>query len=125
MSVNYYAVGPGLDGDNPDDPGLHIGQYVHHMEFLWRGHVERGLVSAAAWRELLTQPGVTIVAEHGAHIPFNDFWAVVIVRPTDAAQAGRDVRPRIGHHFESLPSASAYWRDLAGGGHAFYGGEFC
>lgn len=76
MSVNYFALRPGEQGE-----GLHIGKHVGGREFLFRGHPDLGLVSADAWGEYLADPGVTILAESGYEVPVDEFMADATRRP--------------------------------------------
>lgn len=90
MSTNYYAVTP----ETPEgDEGLHIGQHVSGVEFLFQAHRDLGLTSVAAWREFLSRPGVRIVAEHGLEETLEEFMADATLRPADTAD--RPFRQRI------------------------------
>ena len=113
MSTNYYAVTP----DTPEgEEGLHIGQYVGGLEFLFQAHPDLGLVTVAAWREYLSQPGVKIVAEHGLEEPLDEFMADATKRPVDVAAGGRPIRSR--HQGVSF-------RDYDARGVAFADYDFC
>lgn len=75
MSTNYYAHGPFPGGDT--DGGLHIGQTAAGWRFLYRGWPEHGLTTYQAWANLLRQPGVTIKAESGYTLTFDQMDATL------------------------------------------------
>ncbi len=91
MSVNYYAI---TDETPEGDDGLHIGQYVGGLEFLFRAHSDLGLVTVAAWREFLSRPGVRIVAEHGHEESLEALMAAAVRRPVDVKPGELPIRER-------------------------------
>lgn len=110
MSVNFYALGPGIEPTaSAGEPGLHIGQDVGGREFQFRGHRDRDLLSTAAWRNLLTQPGIRIEAESGYTVEFAEFWPDATARPIHGPTLGRTIRSR-----EDTHGRPGFWRDPDG-----------
>lgn len=82
MSTNYYAFGdfPGGETTDPDGnacEGLHIGQAAGGWRFQFRSWPDLGLTTYQAWRDFLRQPGVTIKAESGYTLTFDQMDATL------------------------------------------------
>lgn len=116
MSVNYYARTPTTP---TGDEGLHIGQHAGRIEFLFRAHRDRGLTTVAEWSAYLQREEVTIVAESGYEVAFDEFWPKATARPADV---GYPMSSRWEPTW-ATPTDERQWRDE--GGHPFVNYEFC
>lgn len=121
MGTNYYAKAPGELGE-----GLHIGKHSGGWDFLFRAHRDKGLTDCEAWRELLSRPGVRIVAEYGVEYTLDEFWPDAVKRPADPGSGITQThdscwRSARGPMRELI--ARHHWIDKHG--HPFSEGEFC
>lgn len=78
MGTNYYAhkVCPNAC-EHCGIEGIHIGKSSGGWKFGFQGHPDEGLTSWKAWRERLSQPGVSILDEYGVEHSLDEFTAVV------------------------------------------------
>lgn len=88
MGTNYYA-----HTSPSDTEGLHIGKQSAGWDFLFHSIPEKGLITVAAWRDLLSQDGTRIADEYGQSIQVEEFFAMATQRPVDTA-------PRLRPHTE-------------------------
>ena len=71
MGMNHYIRG--LEGDDPDDPGLHVGKSSGSWAYSLRVHEDLGLVDIDSWTRFIEHRGQEIVDEDDEVISFEDW----------------------------------------------------